>query len=217
MSVSLVRDDLLWTAVVVTFFVGVLLNSNELRTTFKHWPVLLLAIRVLFEPKRTPAATLIGLGLVLGAFGDWALERERTGLGSVWFLVGLAAFLAGHVLFCWAFWRTGKLFDVRIMCAALALGGSACVGVVQFGRVPAEMFAPVALYSMVLSSMLGFAFMTRNRDATLGSALFVVSDGALAVDRFVAAIPLASYIVMATYFAAQFLIARAAKNNLKHD
>jgi uncharacterized membrane protein YhhN len=79
------------------------------------------------------------------------------------------------------------------------------------------MFAPVAVYSMVLSSMLGLALMTRNRDATLGSALFVVSDAALAVDRFVVAIPMASYIVMGTYFAAQFLIARAAKSNLKHD
>jgi uncharacterized membrane protein YhhN len=70
----------------------------------------------------------------------------------------------------------------------------------------------VIAYVVVLTGMAAFAFGARERGGAglaIGGALFVLSDGLLAWDRFASAVPLASLWVLATYWAAQWCIARS--------
>ena len=73
---------------------------------------------------------------------------------------------------------------------------------------------PITLYALAIAVMaglaLGLAVTQADRSGALaaaGAALFVVSDAALALDRFVGDLPGGRYLVLSTYWIAQTLIA----------
>lgn len=68
---------------------------------------------------------------------------------------------------------------------------------------------PVMIYVTVISLMLWSAMMTGSVWAMIGSLLFVISDSILAWNMFIEDIPDAGVLIMTTYYAAQFMIARS--------
>ena len=72
---------------------------------------------------------------------------------------------------------------------------------------------PVFIYAMTISIMLLFALkglLNWHKPANIaiftGALFFVTSDSLLAFDKFYAAVPNGSFLIMATYLSAQFLI-----------
>ncbi len=147
------------------------------------------------------------LGLAFSLAGDvWLmLPTDR-------FLSGLVSFLAAHVCYVAAFASaTGFAVSIWTLLPFL-LFGVLMLGVLRphLGRLR----GPVAVYGLVLVVMAWTAFeawrQTQTPDAlaaALGAVLFVISDAALAFNRFVRTFGWAQVLIMTTYYAAQWLIA----------
>ena len=78
---------------------------------------------------------------------------------------------------------------------------------------------PVLVYAIVITIMLYFAFkgsLKWNNNAgnsvLLGALFFVSSDSILAFNKFYSPIPLNSFLIMATYIAAQYFIVNGILN-----
>ena len=146
-------------------------------------------------------------GLTCSLAGDVALLWPARG-----FLPGLVSFLLAHLAYLVAFTRVQRLAARPLAFAAYALLAGAILWRL-WPAVPAALRAPVAAYVLCLGAMaaqagvLALAGAPRGGVLALGGALFMASDTLLAVDRFAAALPLASLWVLATYWAAQWCIA----------
>lgn len=210
-----IKDDLVFVALTATFFSGVALNSDEIRTLFKALPIILLFARVLLTARSVPHSRVVAVGLFFGCLGDALLELERRSwYRGPWFVLGLAAFLIGHGLYIWAFLaterallRSGVSGMTRYFAAPWFLALVVFGLFLTFGRLESALVLPVLVYSLTIMTMLGASLLTHEPRALLGSALFVVSDLLLAVDRFVLRVPAATVLIMLTYYAAQYYIA----------
>jgi uncharacterized membrane protein YhhN len=149
---------------------------------------------------------LVVAGLVCSLAGDvlLMLPRER-------FVAGLAAFLVAHLLYIRAFTLGGVLTTWWIVLPLAAYG--AVLLRILLPHVPAGLKAPVAIYALVLLAMACTAVghaggrVPAALCALLGGLFFVVSDSALAIDRFARPFRGANAVVLGTYYAAQTLIA----------
>ncbi|NDK38793.1 lysoplasmalogenase [Pseudoxanthomonas gei] len=185
-------------------------------------PLATLLLLVLASTAASPVspryrATIL-LGLFFSLVGDVCLM-----LPADLFLPGLVAFLLAHLCYIAAF-APGSDARTRLACIALfaVFGGVNLYGLLP--RLPADMRVPVLVYVAALVVMAGLALARsrslRNagaqpglagsaRAAAIGAALFVLSDTLLAWNRFGGGIPLASLWVLATYYVAQWYIARS--------
>ena len=148
-------------------------------------------------PRSATIAAIIALVLCL--IGDVALlpAVDR-------FVVGLAAFLLGHVAFIVMFALRG--FDQWRMAGVAAIGcaillGTAAVPIV--GGAAAKGFGvPVRAYLVVICSMCVFGWATGNWLILLGAAAFIVSDSILGWGQFVAERDWMHLAIMITYHVA---------------
>ncbi len=156
------------------------------------------------------AHALLLAALVASLAGDVAL------MVSGGFLPGLVAFLFAHVAYVMLFARGVGAMPSRSAAFAVAVYGLAMLAVL-WPHLPAGLRGPVAAYVAVISAMgaqaIGRALVQRDAASVAtaaGALLFVASDTVLALDRFVAPVPLAPFWILSTYFTAQLLIARHA-------
>ncbi|MEK8053257.1 lysoplasmalogenase [Ideonella sp. DXS22W] len=156
-------------------------------------------------------------GLVLSLLGDVALLWPREG-----FVPGLVAFLLAHLAYLVAFTRGGVALAVRrgpFIVYALVAGA---VLWRLWPGVPEALRPPVIAYVLCLAAMAaqaaarwlvlaeGSTVQERlARRAALGGALFLLSDALLATNKFAGPVPLSALWVLASYWAAQWLIASA--------
>ena len=168
--------------------------------------ILVIAARAVpvFPP---PYKAMILAGLGCSLIGDvFLMLRDKR------FLEGLIAFLAAQLFYIAAF-RSG---------AALSLSFLPTLSFVIFGLFMIRLLLPylgalkipVTIYVFVIVSMAVLAserFIQIGGEKTLsafiGAVLFLVSDSALAVDRFAKKIKGAQALILGTYFAAQWFIA----------
>ena len=153
-------------------------------------------------------------GLALSLCGDVALLWPQQG-----FLLGLVAFLGAHLAYLLAFTRGVRLGASPAAFAGYALLAASVLALLWPG-VPAGLRVPVAAYVLCLAAMAAqtasawqvargtpaAAWLWR---AALGGLLFLMSDALLAFNRFHTPLPLAGVWILATYWAAQWLIASA--------
>jgi len=152
-------------------------------------------------------------GLALSWLGDVAL------LWPQGFLAGLVAFLLAHLAYLWTFTRrAGFAAWPVVFVGYFAVAGGIAAWI--WPGVPGPMRVPVLLYVGCLASMAaqaavqwrvlraaGDAAAAGALLAAIGGALFVVSDALLAINRFRSPLPAASLWILASYWAAQWLIA----------
>ncbi|WP_407564108.1 lysoplasmalogenase [Streptomyces sp. 184] len=165
-------------------------------------PLLMPALAAYAAARGAPRALVAGL--VLGWAGDVLLQVGGDGP----FLAGMGAFAAGHVCYLTLFRRQGRLPRVRergLVVAYVAAWGAG-VAALWPGLDPG-LRGPVAAYSLLLAAMaLGAARFGPRAGA--GGALFLLSDTLIATDLADRPQPpAAGFWVMATYLAAQYLIA----------
>jgi uncharacterized membrane protein YhhN len=148
-------------------------------------------------------------GLGLSWLGDVALLGEGDGP----FTLGLGSFLIAHLSYLAAFrrHRAGAVRD-RIWIAA-AYGFAWCSLNALLWNRTGRLRLPVLIYGTILTAMGLAAFDTGNPETAIGGAAFLLSDSILALDKFgVVTLPAADGMVMATYTAAQALIALSLSN-----
>ncbi|MGF1666621.1 MAG: lysoplasmalogenase [Acidimicrobiia bacterium] len=161
---------------------------------------------VLVEPLEPGTrTTLIVIGLVLGAIGDVALM----GRSDISFMLGLGAFLLGHVAYLVAlaldatdpFWLgIGSLLALTL-----------AVVVMRWLRphLEAPFTVAVPIYVVVICLMLtaGIGAGPERPLAAVGAVLFAASDLFVARQRFVTSEPINPSVGLPLYYAAQLLIA----------
>jgi uncharacterized membrane protein YhhN len=148
------------------------------------------------------APRLLTAALLFGWGGDVALLFDAEPA----FLIGMGSFAAGHLCYLALF---GKRPANPLLGGGYAL---ALVGTVAllWGDLPAALRIPVAGYSLLLTAM-AFRSSTLGPVAGTGGALFLLSDTLIATG--VAEwpqLPRPDFWIMATYLAAQYLLATGA-------
>ena len=145
---------------------------------------------------------------------------------EMFFIGGLAAFLAGHVLYIVAYRqhrsedRTFELLNTQKIRFALpvllAATGLFTVLLPMLGGLT----VPVLLYTIVIALMVMNAIFRYGRTNPSsfwlvfgGALLFMVSDSILALNKFLSPIPLAGFWIMLTYLSAQFLIVEGIRRH----
>ena len=168
----------------------------------------ILLIALLAPPPYRPGYHIpISLGLLFSLFGDvfLMLPRDR-------FLAGLASFLVALVCYLVAFVNVAG-YPSSWPLGLILLG----YGTYLLKRLWPHLGSyriPVIIYALVLLLMSAGAFQQlwldtapRTWFAFIGAVLFVISDSLLALDRFEARASRRHTFVLASYFAAQWLIA----------
>lgn len=141
------------------------------------------------------------LALVLCLVGDVALlpQIDR-------FVVGLAAFLLGHLVFVAALAAVGLDVPLLALLALCLVGpGVAVVGrrIVRAAAVSSsDLVGPVIAYLAVISVMVVVAWATGIVAAIVGSTAFIVSDSVLGWRKFVGERRWMAVVVMITYHVA---------------
>ena len=148
--------------------------------------------------------TLIISGLTFCMIGDGTL---------IWFVVGLSAFLIGHLFYTAGFIVNWNYSHLR-MVSLIPIGLYAffmCTNLVHAlaDNDQGKSTIPVIAYTVAISAMVFTAIMTGNKWAIVGSILFIISDSILSWDLFVDGIQYSNELIMITYYSAQFLIAKS--------
>lgn len=146
--------------------------------------------------------------------------------GEIFFILGLVAFLIGHVLYIFSYrefrWvdRQNELLSIQKIRSSfpIVLAGTGLV-VVLFPTL-GGLKIPVLLYAVVLMWMVMTALFRYGRTSVAsfwlvfaGAALFMTSDSLLAINKFYSSFPFSGPVVMLTYILAQLLIVMGA---IKH-
>lgn len=163
-----------------------------------------------------------GLGLVFSLAGDvFLMLPER------FFIPGLVSFLVAHLFYLVGFNQSAPPINLisLVILVVVAFTAVLIYRTVRAGLVKqpkgARLQMPVLVYTIVISLMLCSAFLTFLRPdwvacspapalASLGALLFFISDGILAIIRFVRPLPHGRFFNMMTYHLGQILIAAAA-------
>lgn len=178
------------------------------KLVFKLIPmVLIIAYALTRMPAQKQGVHWIVLGgLIFSIMGDGLL---------VWFVVGLTAFLIGHLFYMTAFFRRwhyakARFWTIVPLAAFVAYMGWTFTTALQ-GRGETTLIVPVLLYILVIATMAWSAIMSGQKWLILGSLLFVASDAVLAWNMFISTIPYSGALVMIPYYSAQFFIAHGVK------
>lgn len=157
--------------------------------------------------------SLILIGLFFCMIGDGTL---------IWFVIGLSAFLIGHLFYTagfitsWNYSHKRMLSIIPITIYAFLMCSNLIKSLNDKGD--DNLIIPVIAYTIAISTMVFTAIMTGNKWAIFGSILFIISDSILSWDLFVETIHYSNEFIMITYYSAQFLIARSILSlNLSHN
>lgn len=170
--------------------------------------LLILALALSLSPARPDYQWAIAAGLLLSTAGDvfLMLPRDR-------FVAGLASFLLAHLCYLRAFSIEVPFGAGLLLWLPFFAAGGMVVALVWPGLKPA-LRGPVVVYVIVIAAMAGQAtgrwYVSGSMvalAAAVGAGLFVVSDAVLAIDRFRWPFRAARAVTLATYWAAQLLIA----------
>jgi uncharacterized membrane protein YhhN len=188
------------------------LDQRALLFVFKPLTTLLIIAHAWRRGTDTPALRRYVLaGLMFSLVGDVLLMWPQSG-----FVPGLVAFLFAHVLYTIAFTR-GQRFAAQPAALAVYALIAGTILALLWGDIPPGLRIPVAAYVLALTLMAAQAAVIgllaqgedvrRARGLMIGGALFMASDTVLAINRFALPLPAAGLWILATYWAAQWLIA----------
>ncbi|KAB7730320.1 lysoplasmalogenase [Rudanella paleaurantiibacter] len=156
------------------------------------------------------------VGMVFALLGDVFLMIREIDL----FVVGLGSFLLMQLAYIAAFWGQLSEVGVRLSAGRFALRaipfGLYSAGFLLYLYKPLEttgLLGPVVGYIVCIALMGIMAAMRReavteanHKQVVAGAVLFMVSDSAIALNKFAFPLPAAHLIVMSTYAVAQYLI-----------
>jgi uncharacterized membrane protein YhhN len=178
-------------------------NNQTLIYILKPGTMLIIIFFALASTPSTYAWWII-IGLLFSLLGDIFLmvPKDR-------FLYGLVSFLAAHVCYIIAFIQIQLQQDVSVFVTVSLV----TIALLYFIRlVKGERFKggyplifAVLTYILLITSMVWFSILTEKPFIIMASFLFYFSDATLAWDRFIKPLKYRNYLVMSTYFLAQYL------------
>jgi len=148
--------------------------------------------------------------------GDVVLLMQND--AEFYFMIGLFAFLVGHLLYIYAYrqvqWEDAPPISLQKK-FLMALPVYMLAGVLLIVLYPGlgSLLVPVLMYSLVLAVMVQTALYRYGRTGpdsyglvVAGAALFMLSDSLLAINKFYSPFSGAASVIMLTYILGQYLI-----------
>ena len=175
--------------------------------------VMLLALAIVAQRARAgelgrAEAWLLGAAMAASLAGDVALMLPINA-----FVPGLACFLVAHLCFLALFRRGVPWFPSRVaLLATLGTGAAMLLWMAPGLRDPALRIAVpvyVGVIALMAAQAIGLATLRRDAGAVavaVGTAVFMLSDSLIAVNRFVTPLALPGLWILCTYYLAQVLI-----------
>jgi len=149
-------------------------------------------------------------------FFCWIGDILLLGESDLYFMLGLGAFLLGHIGYSWTYYVEQKQRNQNIKWQWLPLILMFCYTLfltIQLHPYLGDLQIPVYVYICTIFIMTLFAIhrrMITNKRSYLmvliGVLFFVLSDSAIAWSKFKASFDSAPYLIMSTYMIGQFLI-----------
>ena len=163
---------------------------------------LLVAVALALDPEQGDVRGWVVVALVLCLFGDVFLMLPQDV-----FVLGLVAFLLGHLAYIGGFLADGLVasrFGIGLVVVALAVAviGLTILRHVRAGSEP-EMTGPVSAYMLVISAMVACAVGVGHPLAIAGAGLFYASDSLIAWNRFIGESRHGRLAIIVTYHLAQ--------------
>lgn len=154
--------------------------------------------------------------LLFSWLGDVLLIFQEK--SSLFFMGGLSSFLLAHIFYTVYFYKliiaNNQKKKLKYIIPVLAYL-SFVLPIVWSGL--EGLVVPVIIYMIAIGTMVCFALFTKeirgSKYFISGAILFSVSDSILAINKFYSPFALADILIMATYIAAQYLIAKGAISN----
>jgi uncharacterized membrane protein YhhN len=176
-------------------------------------PVLMFLFIINRRPCSNLFCKLMFAGLFFSWGGDVILEFSQK-YGDL-FIPGLVSFLLAHIMYLIVFFKTpGKnvIFNNRIYLLAPVLIYGVALTLFLYNDLGA-MRLPVILYAIVILIMLAGAINRIEKVNRVsyymvlaGAILFVISDSAIAINKFSIHFESSGIVIMSTYIIAQYLI-----------
>lgn len=170
--------------------------------------IFIIAAVLIYGEKKSSFTRTILAGLIFSLFGDVFLIPKD------YFLYGLISFLIAHIFYTAAFYREGRGRFNPLSLTSFIFG--LLIILTVYKDISQSLKIPVIIYATAISLMLCFAmnlYLTKKNSRALfafaGAFLFVISDSILAVNKFTYEFYLSKLLILSTYFAAQYLIARS--------
>ncbi len=205
---------ILFLFVVATYLIAMWLQQQWLLLIFK--PLIVGSLLFYFlnatANKTTKLKTLMIFALVFCLMGDVLLMFGHG--NTLFFVLGLSAFLAGHIFYIFTFRSIIKDNHISFHFPKTLLVVLYAAGLLYLLIPHADaLVLPSILYTLVIGTMLVFALhLTRFGKVgwiiAVGAFLFVISDSFIAINKFYTPIPYNHWNVMISYIAAQFLIVK---------
>jgi uncharacterized membrane protein YhhN len=204
-------------------FVFLLASSVEIASQFFGWteirfmakPLIMLGLIGHYYFQSPNRSFFFVMALVFCWLGDVLLLFQ----GELYFMLGLGAFLIGHLLYilCYRHFRWAEKANELLgpqkvrFSFPIVLAGTGLV-VILYPSL-GDLKIPVMIYALVLTLMALNALFRYGRTTTksflfvfMGAVLFMLSDSLLAINKFYASFSSAGAMIMMTYCVAQFLI-----------
>ncbi|MBC8311714.1 MAG: lysoplasmalogenase [Candidatus Marinimicrobia bacterium] len=171
--------------------------------------ILIIVLAYTLEPTYSVLyKNLLIVGLIFSLLGDIFLMSER------FFLPGLISFLITHLLYIGIFKLETAIINLAWIGIPLIIVGGVFYKYLYSHL--GDLKIPVLIYLSVIVLM-GWQAIQLNAYwgaastllAMVGSILFMISDASLALNRFVKPLPQAQFIVLGTYYLAQWCIANS--------
>ncbi len=154
----------------------------------------------------TTFGVIMMVGLTLSWFGDLFLSYN----GRAPFVVGLAAFLAGHMAYIAAFAERGLGDQIFVPLLGMIVVAIPIAGWL-LPTVPGELKIPVIAYMAAITTMVAAAVSTNTAEADwrilVGAIAFYLSDLGVARDRFAWPGLINRMVGLPLYFGGQLLLA----------
>jgi uncharacterized membrane protein YhhN len=218
----------------IYFIIGILFlifeanPSNITAITLKALIIPVLA--VIFVINLCPGSNLLYRFMLAGLFFSWAGDvlLEVPNQAADLFIPGLICFLLAHIMYLLTFFLTrGENFILRRgiwLLFPVMLYGAGIIFYLHNDL--GDMMIPVTIYTVVILAMVTGAINRIKKVNAVsywlvltGAILFLISDSALAINKFGHPFPGSSIVIMSTYLLAQYLIIigyiRQFRNDLK--
>ena len=215
----------LFAVILIGDLVGIQLNNNLVQSFLK--PLIITTLIGYFDSqlnsitKGLPKWVLFAL--LFSLLGDVVLMFQET--KSIFFLLGLSAFLIAHIFYIIFFYKVRVKENVKSnpwLLVLVVIYYAALIGLLS--PYLADMKIPVFVYGIVISFMFMLAMhmlFIKNKAAgqwmMVGALLFVMSDSILAVNKFYQPFEIAGVLIMLTYGLAQLFIIEGAIRYIRNQ
>ena len=170
-------------------------------------PVAILAVSAMWMCPWQMAMAFIfsAIGDYMGSCDNFIAQMGFFAIGHLWFIAYFISRYFSKVEKDMKLTAKAKGYLAMVIFCTLALLATAFIKIVP-GAEPGIIKAGVGIYACIISLMLLTALLQRSSLFALGAVLFVFSDFIIAWNMFVEPVPYRTYLVLVTYYMAQWLL-----------